>query len=180
VAARQQGKVLLLPAGPRFRVEKEIKNAVTAAAKTCHHWTSHMSADEQAAAACVFAEQAAATELLEPVSAEFVRARPVAYQSAVERSARNIQETTAWPVAVGSAVGWLDVTCPDVAAAVWLLRATIVENVLTRREENRLCLPVSLGCVGNAGSGRVVGRFAGAHRLWKIHVGRGADDVRSE
>ena len=172
VAARQQGNVLLLPAGPRFRLEKEIKNAVTAAAKTCHHWTSHMSVSEQAAAAGVFAEQAAATELLEPASVEIIRARPEEYRVAVERSARSIQETTDWPAAAGSALGWLNVACPDVAVAVWLLRATIVENVLTRREENRLCLPVSQGCMSDPGSGSVAGRFAWAHRLWRMHVGR--------
>jgi len=172
VAARQQGNVLLLPAGPRFRLEKEIKNVVTAAAKTCHHWTSHMSASEQAAAAGVFAEHAAATELLEPASVEMVRARPEEYRVAVERSAQSIHETTGWPAAVGSTHGWVNVSCPDVAATVWLLRALIVDNVLARREEQQLCLPVSQSIVEDGNSAPAVGRLARAHRLWKVHVGR--------
>jgi sirohydrochlorin cobaltochelatase len=172
VAARQQGKVLLLPAGPRFRLEKEIKNVVTAAAKTCHHWTSHMSTGDRGAAASAFMEQTAATALLEPAAAEVVRAQPELYQGALERLARSIQETTDWPAAAGSVLGWMNVTCPDVAVAVWLLRAMIVDNVLTRREENVLCVPVSWGCVGDADSSRVVGRLARAHRLWKTHAGR--------
>jgi sirohydrochlorin cobaltochelatase len=34
---------LLLPAGPQFRLEAEIKNVVTAVAKTYHYWKEHMS-----------------------------------------------------------------------------------------------------------------------------------------
>ncbi len=41
VFARREGEVLLLPAGPAFRLEKEIKNVVTVVAKTHHYWTSH-------------------------------------------------------------------------------------------------------------------------------------------
>src|SRR5262249_16779600 len=35
VLARHQGEVLFLPAGPAFRLAKEIKNVVTVIAKTC-------------------------------------------------------------------------------------------------------------------------------------------------
>ena len=41
VAARRQGGTLLLPAGPDFRLEEEIKNVVTAVAKTHHYWSEH-------------------------------------------------------------------------------------------------------------------------------------------
>src|SRR5205085_6136342 len=43
VMAQHQGETLLLPAGPAFRLQKEIKNVVTAMAKTCHYWTGHVS-----------------------------------------------------------------------------------------------------------------------------------------
>jgi hypothetical protein len=33
--------VLLLPAGPAFQLEKEIKNVITVLAKTFHYWTEH-------------------------------------------------------------------------------------------------------------------------------------------
>lgn len=39
-------KILLLPAGPDFRIEYEIKNVVTAVAKTHHYWTEHRSETE--------------------------------------------------------------------------------------------------------------------------------------
>jgi len=30
-----------LPAGPAFRLDKEIKNVITVVAKTHHYWTEH-------------------------------------------------------------------------------------------------------------------------------------------
>lgn len=41
VCVRREGTVLFFPAGPAFRLEKEIKNIVTVAAKTHHYWTEH-------------------------------------------------------------------------------------------------------------------------------------------
>ncbi len=41
VAARREGERLLLPASPDFALDKEIKNVVTATAKTKHYWTEH-------------------------------------------------------------------------------------------------------------------------------------------
>jgi len=41
VVARREGAVLLLPAGPRFTLDKEIKNVVTVVAKTHHYWLEH-------------------------------------------------------------------------------------------------------------------------------------------
>ena len=44
VSVRREGATLMLPAGPRYRVEKEIKNVITAVAKTHHYWTEHRAA----------------------------------------------------------------------------------------------------------------------------------------
>ncbi len=41
VVARHEGAILLLPAGPRFTLDKEIKNVVTVVAKTHHYWLEH-------------------------------------------------------------------------------------------------------------------------------------------
>lgn len=41
VCVRREGTVLFLPAGPAFRMEKEIKNVITVVAKTHHYWTEH-------------------------------------------------------------------------------------------------------------------------------------------
>jgi hypothetical protein len=42
VCVRREGKVLYLPAGPAFRLDKEIKNVITVVAKTHHFWTEHI------------------------------------------------------------------------------------------------------------------------------------------
>jgi hypothetical protein len=44
VCVRREGKVLYLPAGPDFQLEKEIKNVITVLAKTHHYWIEHVSA----------------------------------------------------------------------------------------------------------------------------------------
>jgi sirohydrochlorin cobaltochelatase len=44
VSVRRSGAMLFLPAGPDYRVEKEIKNVITAVAKTHHYWTEHRGA----------------------------------------------------------------------------------------------------------------------------------------
>jgi len=41
ICVRREGTVLFLPAGPAFRLEKEIKNVITVVAKTHHYWTEH-------------------------------------------------------------------------------------------------------------------------------------------
>uniref|UniRef100_A0A7C1JFK4 Sirohydrochlorin chelatase n=1 Tax=Caldilinea aerophila TaxID=133453 RepID=A0A7C1JFK4_9CHLR len=42
IAVRREGCVLYVPVGPRFRLEYEIKNVVTAVAKTHHYWQEHL------------------------------------------------------------------------------------------------------------------------------------------
>jgi hypothetical protein len=41
VMVRREGTVLYLPAGPKFRIKKEIKNVITSVAKTVHYWRNH-------------------------------------------------------------------------------------------------------------------------------------------
>jgi len=48
VMVRREGANLFLPAGPGFRVEKEIKNIITTIAKTVHYWSSHLKSRQSA------------------------------------------------------------------------------------------------------------------------------------
>ena len=66
IAARRRGAILELPAAPHFRVEKEIKNVVTAVAKTCHYWVGHIPAGQQQAIAELFLTMARESPLIEP------------------------------------------------------------------------------------------------------------------
>ncbi|MCG8351363.1 MAG: sirohydrochlorin chelatase [Chloroflexales bacterium] len=42
ISVRRERNVLFLPAGPNFHLESEIKNVITAVAKTHHYWQEHM------------------------------------------------------------------------------------------------------------------------------------------
>jgi len=155
VVAWWEGLTLALPAGPRFRLEKEIKNVITALAKTCHYWSGHMSAAQQAALLAQPAWQS-------PARPEAVRAAPDAYQAAAAALAQQVRQATGLPAAPGTPLGWVEVTCSDEAQAVWLLRAIVVENVLARRQGHVLCLPVSL----EQPTPGVTAIVARAHSLW--------------
>ncbi len=42
VQARYEGQLLFVPVGDQFQLEKEIKNVITAVAKTTHYWQEHL------------------------------------------------------------------------------------------------------------------------------------------
>jgi sirohydrochlorin cobaltochelatase len=164
VIARQEQTVLLLPAGPHFRLEKEIKNIVTVVAKTCHYWTGHMPATEQASVAAAVNGSAVDTRLLEPASPTEVRAAPSEYQAVVGAIERGVRQATALQPVPSRYLGWVGVECTDLEMAVWLMRAVIVENVLVRREDNVLYLPANPRFAGED-SQRVVEALSHAWRL---------------
>src|SRR3984957_16556386 len=66
VSARREGAALDLPAGPDYRVEKEIKNVVTCIAKTSHYWSGHIWLSQQDAIADLFEKMAVESPLVEP------------------------------------------------------------------------------------------------------------------
>ncbi len=46
VSVRREGNTLYFPAGPDFKLEKEIKNVITVVAKTNHYWQEHLKSKE--------------------------------------------------------------------------------------------------------------------------------------
>ncbi|MEL6150276.1 MAG: sirohydrochlorin chelatase, partial [Chloroflexota bacterium] len=48
IMVRREGNVLYFPAGPDFRLEKEVKNIVTVVAKTAHYWQEHIAGQQPA------------------------------------------------------------------------------------------------------------------------------------
>lgn len=44
VMVRREAETLYLPAGPRFTINREIKNVITTVAKTVHYWSAHLRA----------------------------------------------------------------------------------------------------------------------------------------
>ena len=66
VAARSDGRALLLPAAPHFELDKEIKNVITVIAKTTHYWMGHMPRAQKSAIANLFAKMSLSSPLIEP------------------------------------------------------------------------------------------------------------------
>ncbi len=48
ITVRREANVLYFPAGPDFRLEREIKNVVTVVAKTTHYWQEHIAGQQPA------------------------------------------------------------------------------------------------------------------------------------
>jgi sirohydrochlorin cobaltochelatase len=152
LSARRERNVLLLPAGPGFRIEKEIKNVITCVAKTCHYLLDHVSAGARPAGL--------GRSLIEPPTLAEMAAQPDVHRRAAETTARTIAETTGMPPRL-STPGWVDFDCGDEDMAVWLLRAIVVEDVLVRRETAFVCVPAK------PESAKAV---AEAHRLWRLKM----------
>ena len=142
VSVRLDGDKLYLPAGPAYRVEKEIKNVITATAKTCHYWTGHMQRSQRLAIVDLFAVMAQATPLIQP-------AWPSGTSDAerLERHAAGMAEALLADIGLRrsspSYAGWLGVECSSVRTAVWMMRTMVATNVLSRREGTVLYVPVN-------------------------------------
>ena len=165
VAARREDRYLELPAGPAFRIDKEIKNVVTVIAKTYHYWDGHMSPAQHRAIGQVFATLAASAPLATPATPDNPAAED-ACRAAAAGMANRIQSRLGLRRSDNDRVGWLGVECPSVRAAVWLMRALVVSNVLARREGTALCVPIDPS--QDPGGERVVSALVHVHGLAKV------------
>jgi hypothetical protein len=162
VSAHADGMVLHLPAGPRFRLEKEIKNVVTSAAKTCHYWLEHMSVAQHRLIADLFEIMDEETALIEvPFSTAGMTG--VEFEKFREGVSDEIQSLTGLSVTSGEYRGWLGIDCLNVRSAVWMMRIMVVSNVLCRREGNLIYIPINPS-TDNSG-GTVAELVARAYRV---------------
>jgi hypothetical protein len=142
VSARCEGATLMLPAGPGYRLEKEIKNVVTVIAKTGHYWLEHMYFDQQWVISDLFVTMAEESPLVEPDLA-IDRADADRHRVASLRMVETIHRNTGLRSSHHDYVGWLGLECPSVRAAVWMMRTLVATNVLSRREGTVLFVPVN-------------------------------------
>jgi len=140
VAVRRRGAILELPVSPHFRLEKEIKNVITVIAKTCHYWLGHVPDDQRRAIGELFNTMAAESPLIEPdvSGADSTRSRELASTTATQ-----IQGATGLSRSPEHYPGWLGVECSSVRLAVWMMRALVASNVLSRREGTVLFVPIN-------------------------------------
>ena len=141
VSARTEGLVLALPAGPDYRLEKEIKNVVTVIAKTCHYWTGHMWLPQRRRIAALLAAMNEEAPVVAPALAP--DGVPGGHEQAFTALAAAIARDTGLAASSHRYVGWLGMECGSVAAAVWMMRLLVAANVLTRREGTVLFVPVN-------------------------------------
>jgi hypothetical protein len=140
VAVRRSGAALELPAAPHFRLEKEIKNVVTVIAKTCHYWMGHMPRTQKYAIADLFVAMAEESPLIEPAYSSDDPPRTGDPGASV---AHTIQKETGLHRSNHRYAGWLGLECPSVRSAIWMMRTMVVSNILSRREEAVLFVPVN-------------------------------------
>lgn len=177
VFVRQDGHAVLLPAGPDFRLQKEIKNVVTVLAKTCHYWNSHAPVRERSLAAELFTNGTQANDLFKPATPAEALEDFAKYSSVVDRLGQALHAGTGLEIQKDCPHGWIGLFCTHETMAIWLMRAAISENVLARREGTVLFLPVcpSLG-EGNKLQ-KMADILARLRRLWDVHAEAKLQDV---
>jgi sirohydrochlorin cobaltochelatase len=162
VSAYANGMVLHLPAGPHFRLEKEIKNVVTAIAKTSHYWLGHTSVAQHRAIADLFEIMDSESPLIQPPFST-QDTRGAAFESLRDKVADEIHSSTGLHATAREYHGWLGVSCDSVPSAIRMMRAMVVSNVLSRREADSVYIPINPS--EDPSGNRIVSLFTRAHRL---------------
>jgi len=142
VSAHADGTALYLPAGPAYRVEKEIKNVITVIAKTCHYFADHLWSGQQRDIADLFAKTEAESPLVQPAVPGH-GFDPERHRALGGRMAEAIRQATGLARSGHEYAGWLGIECPGVRTAVWMMRALVASNILSRREGTVLFVPVN-------------------------------------
>jgi hypothetical protein len=138
VSVRLEQGAILLPAGPAFRVEKEIKNVITVAAKTTHYWTGHLIRLQQLGIANLFNQLESEAPLFQPAwcaGAEDTDVR--------ERIQRALEDVTGLQTTNHSYADWIGLDCGSVPSAIITMRRLVASNILCRREETAIFLPLN-------------------------------------
>jgi sirohydrochlorin cobaltochelatase len=108
--------------------------------------------------------------LLEPVPREEALADPARYAEVLAELGRGIRSVTGLEVVTDGPPGWIGVRCASEEMAVWLMRAIVVENVMTRREGAVVYLPAGPRFGLDAEIRNVVTVVAKTHHYWTQHV----------
>ncbi len=162
VSARRRGAVLQVPVGPAFRPEKEIKNVVVSLFKSSHYWDSHLTNTQQGLAGA---------KIWEPAGPDEIAAAPAEYEAALKEMQTGLQ-CSGWPLATTRTYrGWVGVETPSEEAAGWLLRAILVEQILARREEHIVFVPVA-AAPDTERSAKVAWVLTRGRELWEASTKR--------
>ncbi|MBB6144415.1 hypothetical protein HNQ77_002367 [Silvibacterium bohemicum] len=141
VSARVDGLWLELPAGPHYRIAKEIKNVVTVIAKTSHYWVDHTSPEQHKAVESLFSAMESESPLIQ--IALFDRdVQPDNQKLLSGKIAGSILEKTGLSSLDQPYEGWLGLSFGDVSTAIWMMRVLAVCNTCARREGTTVFVPL--------------------------------------
>lgn len=141
VSVRCEGLELDLPAGPSYRLEKEIKNVITVMAKTSHYWFGHTFQAQRSNIRNLLAKMEEESPLLQPASLSHTfESHP--YEAVREKMSGMIYQLTGLRTSNHHYFGWLGIVCPDVHSAIWMMRAMVASNILSRREGTVFFVPL--------------------------------------
>lgn len=107
--------------------------------------------------------------MLEAPSPEAVEADPDGYAVAMAEVMRALALVTGWEARPSAMPGWAELVCPDEAAASWLERAILAENVRAERDGHLLRLPVGPDFTVERQVKNIVTATAKAHHYWAEH-----------
>jgi hypothetical protein len=138
VSVRLEQDSILLPAGPAFRVEKEIKNVITVIAKTTHYWSGHLIRLQQLGIANLFYQLDSEAPLLQPE-----REPDMENADARESIQRALQDATGLRITEHGYVTWIGLDCGGVPSAITTMRRLVASNILCRREGTAIFLPLN-------------------------------------
>ena len=142
IAVRADGSTLELPAGPSYRLHKEVKNVITVIAKTAHYWVGHMSVLHRQTIADLIAAMTDESPLIAPAY-DAGRADVPAHEALATRTADAIHQETGLARSSHRHRDWLGLECVTARRAVWIMRLLAAANVLARREGTVLFVPVN-------------------------------------
>jgi len=142
VAVRADGAFLELPAAPGYRLLKEIKNVITVIAKTAHYWVGHMSVMHRQAIADLLAGMNDESPLIHPVYAG-----DDGQSGAREALANSVADAVTRETGITRSPhrhpDWLGLECATPRSSIWMVRMLLAANVLARREEHVLFVPLN-------------------------------------
>jgi sirohydrochlorin cobaltochelatase len=142
IAVRAEDAILELPAGPAYRLHKEVKNVITVIAKTAHYWIGHMSV----------MHRQTIVDLIDGMTEESPLVAPSYGSSEVDASVHDsLAADIADAVICGTGLArssqrhqhWVGFECGGVRTAVWMMRMLAAVNVVARRERTALLVPVN-------------------------------------
>jgi hypothetical protein len=142
VAVRADGITLELPAGPSYRLHKEVKNVITVVAKTAHYWVGHMSVMDRQTVVDLIDGMNDESPLVAPAY-DADHAEVGVHEALADRIADAVARETGLARSSHRHRDWLGLECRTVRTTVWMMRMMAAVNVLSRREGTVLLVPVN-------------------------------------